>query len=88
MAQKFAAEGCNVAINYVSSKDAAEKLASDLQAQYNVKAVTVQAVGFCELCQGDSNGSCVLGGVRMQVSRVIVPRLSKRLLSYWEGWIS
>ncbi|PLB46938.1 NAD(P)-binding protein [Aspergillus steynii IBT 23096] len=42
VAQKFAAEGCNVAINYVSSKDAAEKLASDLQAQYNVKAITIQ----------------------------------------------
>ncbi|KAK1138755.1 hypothetical protein N8T08_002020 [Aspergillus melleus] len=42
VAQKFAAEGCNVAINYVSSKDAAEKLASDLQSQYNVKAITIQ----------------------------------------------
>ena len=46
VAQKFAAEGCNVAINYVSSKDAAENLASDLQSQYNVKAIIIQGVGF------------------------------------------
>ncbi|GAB1217016.1 hypothetical protein ATERTT37_006237 [Aspergillus terreus] len=45
VAQKFAAEGCNVAINYMSSKDAAEKLASELQAQYKVKVITVQGVG-------------------------------------------
>lgn len=44
MAQKFAGEGSNVAINYVSSKDAAEKLASDLQSQYKVKAIIVQGV--------------------------------------------
>ncbi|RJE23715.1 Short chain dehydrogenase [Aspergillus sclerotialis] len=42
VARKFAAEGSNVAINYVSSKDAAEKLASDLQSQYKVKAIIVQ----------------------------------------------
>ncbi|EAW11182.1 SDR family NAD(P)-dependent oxidoreductase [Aspergillus clavatus NRRL 1] len=42
VAQKYAAEGCNIAINYVSSKDAAEKLASELQTQYNVKAITIQ----------------------------------------------
>lgn len=44
IAQKFAYEGCNVAINYVSSKDAAEVLASELQTQYNVKAITIQGV--------------------------------------------
>ncbi|KAA8644828.1 hypothetical protein EYZ11_007919 [Aspergillus tanneri] len=42
VAQKFAAEGCNVAINYISSKDVAEKLASELQTQYKVKAITIQ----------------------------------------------
>ncbi|KAF7116370.1 hypothetical protein CNMCM5793_004614 [Aspergillus hiratsukae] len=42
VAQKYAAEGCNVAINYVSSKDVAEELASSLQTQYGVKAITVQ----------------------------------------------
>jgi hypothetical protein len=44
VAQKYAAEGCNVAINYVSSKDVAEELASSLQTQYGVKAITVQGV--------------------------------------------
>ena len=44
VARKFAAEGSNLAINYVSSKDAAEKLASDLQSQYNVKTTIVQGV--------------------------------------------
>lgn len=44
VAQKFASEGCNLAINYVSSKEAAEKLAADLQSQYKVKVITVQGV--------------------------------------------
>jgi hypothetical protein len=44
VSQKYAAEGCNVAINYLSSKDVAEELASSLQAQYGVKAITVQGV--------------------------------------------
>ncbi|KAL4808522.1 hypothetical protein BDV18DRAFT_100867 [Aspergillus unguis] len=42
VAQKFAAEGCNVAINYFSSKDAAEKVASEIQAKYKVKVVIIQ----------------------------------------------
>ncbi|GAT21688.1 NADP(+)-dependent dehydrogenase [Aspergillus luchuensis] len=42
VAQKYAAEGCNVAINYASSKDAAEKLAAELQESYKVKAITIQ----------------------------------------------
>lgn len=44
MAQKFASEGSNLAINYVSSREAADTLASDLQAQYKVKAIVVQGV--------------------------------------------
>ncbi|KAL4896463.1 putative NADP(+)-dependent dehydrogenase [Aspergillus ambiguus] len=42
VAQKYAAEGCNIAINYMSSKDVAEKLAAELQTQYKVKAITIQ----------------------------------------------
>ncbi|KAL6229830.1 hypothetical protein BDW75DRAFT_234892 [Aspergillus navahoensis] len=42
VAQKFAAEGCNVAINYFSSKAAAEKVASEIRAQYNVKVILIQ----------------------------------------------
>lgn len=44
IARKFAAEGSNVAINYASSKETAEKVASDLAAQYNVKTIVVQGV--------------------------------------------
>ncbi|KAL4750768.1 hypothetical protein BDW72DRAFT_108770 [Aspergillus terricola var. indicus] len=42
VARKFAAEGCNIAINYFSSRDAAEKVASDIRAQYNVKVILIQ----------------------------------------------
>ncbi|OKO93933.1 Granaticin polyketide synthase putative ketoacyl reductase 2 [Penicillium subrubescens] len=42
IAQRFAAEGSNVAINYASSKETADKVASELAAQYNVKTITVQ----------------------------------------------
>ncbi|KAM0094903.1 hypothetical protein ACP6JD_001556 [Aspergillus fumigatus] len=49
VAQKYAAEGCNVAINYLSSKDVAEELASSLRTQYGVNAVTVQGVSHARL---------------------------------------
>ncbi|OOQ83970.1 putative NADP(+)-dependent dehydrogenase [Penicillium brasilianum] len=42
IARKFAAEGSNVAINYVSSKETADKVASDLAAEYNVKTIVIQ----------------------------------------------
>ncbi|RMJ26672.1 Short chain dehydrogenase [Aspergillus sp. HF37] len=52
VAQKFASEGSNLAINYVSSSEAADTLASDLQAQYKVKAVVVQGdAGLQEDCK-------------------------------------
>lgn len=44
IARKFAAEGSNVAINYVSSKETADKVASDLAAKYNVKTIVIQGV--------------------------------------------
>jgi NAD(P)-dependent dehydrogenase (short-subunit alcohol dehydrogenase family) len=43
-AEKFAAEGSNVAINYVSNKEAADKLAADIASKHNVKTVVVQGV--------------------------------------------
>lgn len=46
VAQKFAAEGSNIAINYLSSKDTAENVAADLANKYNVKTITVQGVCF------------------------------------------
>ncbi|KAJ5309197.1 hypothetical protein N7508_004576 [Penicillium antarcticum] len=41
-AEKFAAEGSNVAINYMSNKEAADTLAADIASKHNVKAVVVQ----------------------------------------------
>lgn len=54
--EKFASEGSNIAINYMSSKETAEKLASDVASKYNVKTVVIQGVwsnspnGFDHLC--------------------------------------
>ncbi|KAJ5992964.1 hypothetical protein N7451_008688 [Penicillium sp. IBT 35674x] len=42
VAAKFAAEGSNVAINYMSSKETAEKVAADIASRYNVKTVVIQ----------------------------------------------
>ncbi|KAJ5275923.1 hypothetical protein N7534_010642 [Penicillium rubens] len=41
-AEKFASEGSNVAINYMSSKEIADKLASDIASKYGVKTVVIQ----------------------------------------------
>ncbi|KAL3472779.1 hypothetical protein BJX99DRAFT_209053 [Aspergillus californicus] len=42
VAEKFAAEGCNVAINYFSSKDAAEKVAADIREKHGVNVIVIQ----------------------------------------------
>ncbi|KAI9654544.1 MAG: hypothetical protein M1821_006634 [Bathelium mastoideum] len=39
---RFAAEGCDVAINYLNSQDIAESLAKRVQLEHGVKAVTIQ----------------------------------------------
>lgn len=41
--RKFAAEGCDIAINYVNSHDAAAKLAEEMISQHGIKAVVIQA---------------------------------------------
>lgn len=40
--ERFAAEGCNVAINYLSTIDRAEDLAGKIREAWGVKAVTLQ----------------------------------------------
>lgn len=40
--EKFAAEGCNVAVNFASNADAANILADNIQQQYGVKTCTVK----------------------------------------------
>lgn len=44
MARKFAAEGCNIAINYASNVNAARELSEHLEQTYEVKTTTIQAV--------------------------------------------
>jgi NAD(P)-dependent dehydrogenase (short-subunit alcohol dehydrogenase family) len=44
LCRKFAAEGCNVAINFNSDANAAEHLAQELQASSGIKVITVKAV--------------------------------------------
>ena len=43
--EKFAAEGCNVAVNYVSSVDRANQTAEKIIAEHHIKAVVIQGVG-------------------------------------------
>ncbi|KAJ5973883.1 hypothetical protein N7481_011093 [Penicillium waksmanii] len=42
VAQKFAAEGSNIAINYMSNKGSADNTASEIASKYNVKTIVVQ----------------------------------------------
>ncbi|KAK5688834.1 hypothetical protein LTS10_000812 [Elasticomyces elasticus] len=43
--RKFAAEGCNIAINYANNEAPAQELAKELQQKYNVKTVVLKADG-------------------------------------------
>lgn len=44
MAEKFAAEGCNIAINYNASQDRAKETADKVEKDYKVKTVLIQGV--------------------------------------------
>ncbi|KAL8706403.1 MAG: hypothetical protein Q9201_000549 [Fulgogasparrea decipioides] len=44
--KKFAAEGCNVAINYNASEDRAKQVAEKIKKTYNAKAIIVKGVPF------------------------------------------
>jgi NAD(P)-dependent dehydrogenase (short-subunit alcohol dehydrogenase family) len=44
IAEKFAAEGCNISINWVSREAPAVELAEKLQKDFGVKTFTVQGV--------------------------------------------
>jgi len=51
VAEKFAAEGCSIAINYVSNVERAKETAEKLEKEYGVKVVVVQGdVGILEDC--------------------------------------
>jgi NAD(P)-dependent dehydrogenase (short-subunit alcohol dehydrogenase family) len=51
VAEKFAAEGSNVAINYVANADRAKQVSEKIEGQHNVKTVIIQGdVGSQEDC--------------------------------------
>jgi len=41
--ERFAKEGCNVAVNYLSSENKAKEVAANIE-KYNVKATIIQGV--------------------------------------------
>ncbi|KAK5133959.1 hypothetical protein LTR08_007079 [Meristemomyces frigidus] len=45
IARKFAAEGCNVAINYANNEGPAQELANELQHNHNVKTLLIKGDG-------------------------------------------
>ena len=44
IAEKFAAEGCKLAINYNASQDRAEQVAEKIEREYKTKAILIQGV--------------------------------------------
>jgi len=44
VANKFAAEGSNIAINYVSNKETADQVALGIASKYGVKTIVIQGV--------------------------------------------
>lgn len=42
--EKFAAEGCNVAVNYNASKDRAEQVAEKIEKEYKIKTIVIGGV--------------------------------------------
>lgn len=50
MAEKFAAEGCSIAINYVSNAERAKQTAERLEKEYNAKVVLIQGVCDATWC--------------------------------------
>lgn len=42
--RKFAAEGCNVAINYAANEQAARELSDELREKYSIETVVIQGV--------------------------------------------
>ena len=44
--EKFAAEGCNIAINYVSNEERAKQTAEKIEKECSVKTVLIQGVSY------------------------------------------
>ncbi|MCJ1243477.1 hypothetical protein MMC30_000674 [Trapelia coarctata] len=70
IAEKFAAEGCSVAINYVSNLERAKQTAEKIEKEYGAKTVVVQGdVGVLADCQKVVRESLAgLGGLDIIIS--------------------
>ncbi|KAI4285310.1 MAG: hypothetical protein L6R38_000734 [Xanthoria sp. 2 TBL-2021] len=70
LAEKFAAEGCNVAINYNASEDRAQQVAEKIRNTYNCKAIIVKGdQGVLAECENTVQESIDrLGGLDILVS--------------------
>ena len=49
VANKFAAEGCNIAINYNASRERAEQVAATIVKNHRVKSILIVGVSFREV---------------------------------------
>ncbi len=59
---KFAQEGCDVAVNYVSSADRAKAVAEKIHSDYGRVAVVVQGVSyFSSTCYFSESGIVMIG---------------------------
>ncbi|KAL8938312.1 MAG: hypothetical protein Q9211_003263 [Gyalolechia sp. 1 TL-2023] len=70
LAEKFASEGCNVAINYNASEERAKEVAEKIQKAYNCKAIIVKGdQGILADCENTVQKSIDgLGGLDIIVS--------------------
>ncbi|KAL6234658.1 hypothetical protein BDW75DRAFT_230951 [Aspergillus navahoensis] len=64
---EFAAEGCNVAINYLSSQEQANTLATKLVNEYGITAVTIKGQDCVRVIQ---TAKARLGGLDIVISNV------------------
>lgn len=55
IAEKFAAEGSNVAINFANREQPAVELAERLKTEYGIKTTVIQGVGFQHLAAGEQD---------------------------------
>ncbi len=61
VAEKFAAEGCNVAVNYNASKDRAEQVVEKIEKEYKVKSFVIHGVGSRPALNCEENDRTLLG---------------------------
>lgn len=86
VAEKFAVEGSNVAINYVSNKEAADKVASDIASKYNVKTIVIQGVRPTSVILHDWPVDIPFLRFRMQEARKTVSMPSRLQSSNSAAW--